>query len=116
PQLEAEIARLDREIEKNPTDATHLAERGELRLDHGNLKGAIEDLSKALKNNPPEKLVPKTRDKLYDTLTELLQRDFDSAEPHLAQYEQLCKIDVPAGADDKVRDEAKKQERFRRAK
>lgn len=116
PQLEAEIARLDREIEKAPTNATHLAERGELRLDHGNLKGAIDDLSKALKNNPPESLVPKTRDKLYDTLTELLQRDFDSAEPHLAQYEQLCKVDVPANAEDKVREEAQKQERHRRAK
>ncbi len=115
PQLEAEIARLDRELTANPTNANRLAERGELRLDHGDLKGAIEDLSMALKNNPPESLVPKTRDKLYDTLTELLQRDFASAEPYLAQYEHLCTVTVPADADPKTRREAQDKERVRRA-
>ena len=58
--------------------AGHIA----LRLDKGDLSGAIDDLRTSLANmpeNPPEGLVPKVREKLYESLTEYFQKDFDRA-------------------------------------
>src|SRR5262249_30209996 len=69
PQLKIKISEMDDKIAKNPNDANALTERGELRLDKGDLTGAIDDLSTALKNNPSRETREKARAKLYDTLT-----------------------------------------------
>ncbi len=104
PQLKIKLAQIDRRISENPNDPIGLTERGELSLDDGNLDGAIKDLSAALKNNPPADTRAKARTKLYETLTELFQaaikdNNFARAEPYLAEYEQLCKLDTEGGND-----------------
>jgi len=93
PQLQKKLALIDERIKGNPNDPVGLIERGELRLDRGDLAGALSDLQTALGANPPAELLPKAREKLYETLTDMFQRDFTSAEPHLNQYRELCKND-----------------------
>src|SRR5262249_52924257 len=83
--------------------------------DQGDLTGAVEDLRLALNNSPPAEVVPKTKAKLYETLTEVLQRDFAGGEKYLGEYEKLCRVDVPADADDQERARAKEEEGRRRA-
>ncbi len=97
PQLESEQKRVDALLKKNPDDPEGRARRGELRLDRGDLPGAVDDLRAALKQKDklPEGVgaVARAKDKLHEALTEFLQRDFDAAEKFLGEYEQLCKVD-----------------------
>ena len=88
PQLKVKIAEMDDRIAKNPNDPDALTERGELRLDKGDLSGAIDDLSTALKNNPDKELRDKARAKLYDTLTVYIADHFNDAEKYLEDYEE----------------------------
>lgn len=48
PQLAIKLEQIDLLIKANPNDPLGLTERGELRLNKGDLKGAIEDLKKYL--------------------------------------------------------------------
>src|SRR5262249_49452848 len=50
PQLERELARLDKAIEGKPNDPDLLTERGDYLLDKGDLAKAIADLRKAIAN------------------------------------------------------------------
>src|SRR5262249_40882062 len=97
PQLQTKLTLIDERIKKNPNDPVGLVERGELRLDRGDRAGALQDLHTALKNNPPADLIPKAREKLYETLTEMFQVDFSATEatyPGLIdEYKALCKSD-----------------------
>jgi outer membrane protein assembly factor BamB len=108
PQLETQIAKSTEELKKNPNSPQGLFLRGQLRLDKGDLGGAIEDLRAALKNKPNETLLPKVREKLYDSMTEYFQQDFNKAEEFVKEYEELCNIDGASG------DAAKMQEQRRR--
>lgn len=114
PQLKVQLAKIDELISKNPEDPVGLTYRGELRLDEGNLEGAIADLTKAIKNKPPAETLDKARAKLYDTLTEYFQRDFNKAEPYLGSYEELCKVDL-SGATEQEKITRLAEERRRRA-
>jgi outer membrane protein assembly factor BamB len=115
PQLKVKLAEIDELISKNPDDPVGLTERGVLRLDEGNLQGAIDDLDKALANHPDNKTEERARAKLFETLTEFFQRDFDKAERYLARYRDLCKVPVPEGAGETDRNTAESEERRRRA-
>ena len=97
PQVEVQLAEISAALKKNPNDPEGLYKRGQLRLDKGDLRNAIEDLRKALKNNPPKDIEPLAREKLYDSFTEYFQRDFDKAEEYLPEYEEMCKVDVAIG-------------------
>jgi outer membrane protein assembly factor BamB/tetratricopeptide (TPR) repeat protein len=99
PELKRMLAEIDRRLKSNPTDPVGLAERGELYLDKGDLKAAVEDLRTSLANKPPKDVLGKARDKLHEALTDLLQNDFGYAEKYLPEYRDLCRIDVPADAD-----------------
>jgi len=114
PQLKVKIAEMDDLIAKNPNDANALTERGELRLDKGDLAGAIDDLSTALKNNPTGEIRDKARAKLYDTLTVYIADHFNDAEKYLKEYEELCHIDV-GSAPEKERAKLEAEQRRRRA-
>ncbi len=114
PQLKVKIGEMDDLIAKNPNDANALTERGELRLDKGDLAGAIDDLSTALKNNPTGETRDKARAKLYDTLTVYIADHFNDAEKYLKEYEELCKIDVN-GAPEKERAKLEAEQRRRRS-
>jgi outer membrane protein assembly factor BamB/tetratricopeptide (TPR) repeat protein len=114
PQLKVKISEMDDKIAKNPNDANALTERGELRLDKGDLAGAIDDLSTALKNKPSRETREKARAKLYDTLTVYIQDHFNDAERYLAEYEELCKIDLD-NAPESERGRLESEQRRRRA-
>jgi outer membrane protein assembly factor BamB/tetratricopeptide (TPR) repeat protein len=115
PQLKVKLAEIDELITKNPDDPAGLTERGVLRLDEGNLPGAIEDLDKALKNHPDPKTEERGRAKLFETLTEYFQRDFDRAERYLSRYEELCKVTPAEGATDTEKAADQAEEHRRRA-
>jgi outer membrane protein assembly factor BamB/tetratricopeptide (TPR) repeat protein len=99
PQLKAKLATIDKLLAQNPNDPVGLTERGELRLDQGEHKGAIDDLHDALRILGPNPagdqatLAAKARVKLYDTLTEYFQKDFNQAERYLEEYRELCRSD-----------------------
>jgi outer membrane protein assembly factor BamB len=115
PQVEAKEVQITRLLEKNGKDPLALTERGELRLYKGDLAGAVADLRSALTNHPPEAMLPKTRAKLYATLTELLQRDFNAAEQYLDEYRELCKVVVPAGTSAEEKQKLEEEQRHRQA-
>src|SRR5207245_5659637 len=74
PQLQAKLALIDKSLEKNPKDPVGLTERGELRLDKGDVEGAVNDLRTALANRPSAELLPKTQAKLFESFTESFQK------------------------------------------
>jgi outer membrane protein assembly factor BamB/tetratricopeptide (TPR) repeat protein len=115
PQLRAKLAEIDAKINKEPNSPVVLTERGDLRLDRGDLQGAVEDLSAALKNDPPADLKAKARAKLFDTLTEFLQRDFNAAEKYVKDYEELCTVDLTGATTDQEREQRLAETRRRRA-
>jgi outer membrane protein assembly factor BamB len=115
PQVDAQVAEINTLLQKNPKDPEALTKRGELRLYKGDLKGAVADLREARKNNPPADKVATISNKLYVTLTQLLKQDFNSAEQHLADYKELCKVPVPAGASAQERQKAVQEQRSRQA-
>jgi outer membrane protein assembly factor BamB len=114
PQLKVKIAQMDDLIAKNPNDPAGLTERGDLRLDKGDLPGAIDDLRRALKSDPPPETQVKARTKLYDALTEYFQRDFNAAEEFLPEYEALCKVDLAGAGSDEDRAAREAEGRRRR--
>src|SRR5262249_58848461 len=93
PQLKVKLRQIDELIGKNPNDPVGLTERGDLRLDRGDLNEAVEDLSLALRNKPPPDTAARARAKLYDTLTDFLQKDSDAAAEFIPDYAVLCKFD-----------------------
>jgi outer membrane protein assembly factor BamB/tetratricopeptide (TPR) repeat protein len=98
PQLRIRLAQIDEALKKDPKDPIGLTNRGELKLDQGDLPGAVEDLRTALANSPPAEVLPRTRLKLYETYTELFQRDFASAsDKYLDDFKSMCEVTIPAG-------------------
>jgi outer membrane protein assembly factor BamB/tetratricopeptide (TPR) repeat protein len=114
PQLEVREKEITAQLQENPKNPTALTDRGELRLDRGDLQGAIEDLNLALDNNPNEATRAKARFKLYETLSDMLQNNFDKAESYLPRYEELCKnVEVDPNATAEQRDKALSEQRRR---
>ena len=115
PQLEAKLKQMDKRLQANPKDPAALTERGEMKLDKGDLDGAAKDLHTALVNKPPANVLPKTRAKLFDTLTWLLKNDFDRNEHYLDEYEDLCKVPVPNDATEEDKQKLLEEEQQRMA-
>jgi outer membrane protein assembly factor BamB len=114
PQLKVLIQQMDERLKKNPNDPAGLTERGTLRLDQGDLPGAIDDLRAALRNDPPAEVRTRARTKLYGAMTDLFQRDFQGGEKFLKEYEALGKVDAGPDATDVERAAAQKEERRRK--
>jgi len=109
PLMKAKLKEIDEELKKDPNNPRGRFERGELRLDKGDLAGAVEDFRAALNNEPPPELKPRAEAKLFDAMTDLLQRDFNNGEKYLDQYQKLCVVELPNPQ------EAKKESQRRRA-
>ncbi len=103
PELKRMLAEIDRRLKERPTDPVGLTERGELYLDKGDVKRAVDDFRTALANQPPADLLSKVRDKLHEALTDLLQSDFPAAEKYLDEYHQLCQVEISPDADTNTR-------------
>ena len=95
PQLTVHLEQVEAKVRDNGNDAAARLERGELRLDRGDLTGAVADLRKARELNPKEE---RAKRKLYDALTQLLQRDFNAAEKYLDEFHTLGQVDMPVNA------------------
>ena len=115
PQLAVKLEQIDQLIKANPKDPLGLTERGELRLDKGDLAGAIEDLQMALEQKPNATVTERARLKLYESFTDYFQRDFNKAEKFLDEYQQLCKVEIPEKASDTERKEKEAEQRRRKA-
>jgi outer membrane protein assembly factor BamB len=94
PQLQVKLAEMDARLAKNPKDPVGLVDRGELHLDKGEWVMAVNDLKTALECQPGPDLRGKARQKLYESLTELLQHDFPKGEEFLEIYKDLCLNEV----------------------
>jgi outer membrane protein assembly factor BamB/tetratricopeptide (TPR) repeat protein len=115
PQLNAMLKELDVVLARDPpNNPVALVARAEFRLDRGDFKGAIDDLQAALANKPPEELLLKARNKLYDALTELIKLDFDAGEKHLDEYKLLIDPVIPQGASPAARLALEEEGRRRR--
>jgi outer membrane protein assembly factor BamB len=91
PQLRVMLARMDERLAKNPRDPAALTERAAVRLDQGDLPGAVRDLRTALDSKPDDELRRRARAALYEALTQLLHNDFAAGEAFLKDYEDLVK-------------------------
>lgn len=114
PQLEVQLAKLEKELVGDEDNAAKLTERGDYLLDKGDLANAITDFRKALRNKPDVPTTAKARGKLYEAFTEYFQRDFGKAETFLKEYEEMCKVDL-AGSEGPERTARMAEERRRRA-
>jgi outer membrane protein assembly factor BamB/tetratricopeptide (TPR) repeat protein len=114
PQIEFQLAKLQKEVDAEPNNADKLTERGDYLLDKGDLGAAIADFRKALRSEPKPETKAKARGKLFEAFTEYFQRDFARAEEYLAEYEEMCKVDL-TGAEGAERTAREAEERRRRA-
>jgi outer membrane protein assembly factor BamB len=89
PQLKLKLQEIDERIARDPRDPSGLTERGALRLDQGNVGGAVEDLRAAIANNPPADVAKRTKLKLYEAMTELIRDKFGEGEKYLTEYEAM---------------------------
>src|SRR5262249_21360412 len=109
PQLDVKIREIDDNLAKEPNSAYWLTERGELRLADGKVKGAVDDLRKALAalaQKPAKEVEGKAKLKLYEAFTELFQDEFDvAAQKYLDEYRETCKTD-------NVEETSRRQARF----
>jgi outer membrane protein assembly factor BamB len=116
PQLKAKMDQIDRLIAKDAQDPVGLTERADLRLDNGNLAGAIDDLRTALKNNPPADTRTRARARLYDALTDYLRDDFNAGEKYLDEYRDLCQVEPDPDATAEAKQKAATEQRRRQAR
>jgi outer membrane protein assembly factor BamB len=93
PLLTARMKEIVEALQRNPRDPAPLVERGQMRFHRGELSQAVEDLRSALANNPPWDVRDRARYVLFETLTALLQKDFNAREKDLKEYEELCKVE-----------------------
>jgi hypothetical protein len=90
--LQNRLSAVEARLAHAPEEGTTLAERGGLRLETGNLAGAIADLRQALASSLPAKAQDAARRRLFGALTELLQRDFPEGEKYLPEWRTLSTL------------------------
>jgi outer membrane protein assembly factor BamB len=117
PQLDVELARIDKLLAKNENDPEGRARRGDLRLDKGDLAGAVQDLQVALKQEDKLSgdISAKAKVKLYESLTEYFQADFSNAEKYLDEYWALCSKLVRDNMSESEKTAARAEEKRRKA-
>jgi len=106
---------VDQRLKQNPTDPIALSERSELRLDQGDLVGAVEDLrtTLAVKLETSDRL--RFQQRLFESLSELLQRDYKKGEKYLADYRALGHVEIPADLPAETAKEREKELKQRQA-
>lgn len=112
PQTGLKKQEMDRLLKNNPNDPIGLVARGEISMDNGEISAAIADFKAAQASSPNEETRRRLQEKLYIAYTEQLRKDFNSAEPFLEEYRQLCEL--PADSDDPKIKQQQIDESFRR--
>jgi outer membrane protein assembly factor BamB len=95
PRLSTYLQQVDAQVQQHENDPAARLQRGELRLDRGDLSGAIADLRRARELNPKDE---RTRRKLHTALAQLLQHDFSAGEKYLDEFRALSQVEIPATA------------------
>lgn len=95
PQLATKIKDTETRLAANPLDPIGLLDLAMLQHDDGRLQPAIENYRKAIVNKPNEDTRAKSREKLFEAITELLQNDFNAGEKMLDEYKTLCEVEIP---------------------
>ncbi len=114
PQLDVKIKEeAKKRLAVNPNDPIGLAENGDLELDDGKLNEAIALYNRCLDNQPNADTKAKAREKLYDAITELMQRDFNAGEKMIDQYKDLCSVEI-LETDDALKRQIKADEELHR--
>ncbi len=90
PQLRDHQAQQDALLKQNPDDPMALTDRGAIRLEQGDLRGAIADLSRAVKTAPAGQVKGRARLRLYEAFTAYFRSDFKSAQQFAKEYEEVC--------------------------
>jgi outer membrane protein assembly factor BamB len=99
PQLKVRLKRVEDLLAAEPRNPRGLIERGTLRLDQGNMTGALADLRAALAVSPAGETKLEAHARLHDALRQAVQRDFAAGEKYLAEFEASCRVLVPEGVD-----------------
>lgn len=94
PQLEELERQIDQTLSQRPDDPAALAQRGQTRLERGDLAGAIEDLDRAYAQQKD----PQTRQLLVDSQLEGLRTDFAAYRARIASLEPLLTQPVEQAA------------------
>ena len=95
PPLASHLERVETSLRAHDNDPVARLERGELRLDRGDLLGTVADLRLARTLKPNEE---RPRRKLYRALTQLLQRDFNAGEKYLDEFRTLGQVNIAENA------------------
>jgi outer membrane protein assembly factor BamB len=115
PLLGLVLAEMSELLKKNPNDPVGLTKRAEMRRHNGEVAGAVEDLHRAMQNKPDEATQTKARELLFDSLTELFQKDFNASEKYLDEYREMCKVPVAENATPDQRRHAEDEQQRRHA-
>lgn len=103
PQLATKIKDTETRLAANPLDPIGLLDLAMLQHDDGRLQPAIDSYRKTLANKPNEDTRAKSREKLFEAITELLQNDFNAGEKMLDEYKTLCVVEIPKDATEAQR-------------
>jgi outer membrane protein assembly factor BamB/tetratricopeptide (TPR) repeat protein len=98
PQLKARLRHVEELLAGDPRNWRGLSERGSLRLDQGDVPGALADLRAALDASPTGETRREAHARLHEGLRQAVQRDFAAGEKYLAELEASCRVPVPDGA------------------
>jgi outer membrane protein assembly factor BamB len=98
PQLKARLRRVEELLAADPRNPRGLMERGTLRLDRGDVPGALADLRAAVEAAPAGDVKLEAHAKMHDALRQSIQHDFAAGEKYLAEFEASCRVPVPDGA------------------
>lgn len=115
PQLDTRIRQTQARLAQNPNDPQGLLDLAMLQHDDGRLEPAIGNYRKTLDNKPAEEVRAKAREKLFEAITELLQKDFNAGEKMLPEYQRLCEVEIPAAATEAERKRLAEEELRRKS-
>jgi outer membrane protein assembly factor BamB len=113
PQLKARLKHIDELLAADPRNPRGLAERGTLRLDQGDVPGALADLRAAVPASPAGEAKRDAQARLHDALKFAVGHDFAAGERYLAEFEKSCRVPVSDGAtaEERMRLDTERQRR-----
>jgi outer membrane protein assembly factor BamB len=98
PQLKARLKHVEDLLAGDPRNPQGLAERGSLRLDQGDVPGALADLRAAVAGSPADEAKVETQARLHEALKYAVGHDFAAGERYLAEFEASCRPPAFDGA------------------
>ena len=103
PELKLQLDLANKDVDANPS-GTNLYKRGKWLLADGQVRPAVEDFRKALKDDLPADLRGDARRKLFQGFTELMQVDFkDASAKYAVEYRELCDVpEAPAEQEERL--------------